>query len=342
MAVWLVRAGGLGESEDIALDNNVVVIGWPELGDLSRIQTREELDGLCRETFPDANRSKIANWVGQLWAFRERIEPGDLAVLPLKRRAAIAIGRVTGTYQYRPDLAQDARNTRSVEWLVKDLPRNSLEQDILYSLGAFMTVCKISRNNAEERIKAVLEGRPPPRAASSEGEAGEEGPRIDGEPPEDIDQFARDQILTFIGRRFRGHALATLVTAVLQAQGYKTEMSPPGADGGVDITAGRGPMGFDTPRLCVQVKSSDSPVDVRVLRELQGVMKNFGAEQGLLVAWGGFKDSVAKEARQRFFELRLWDSGDLVRALLEFYDQLPEDLQADLPLKKIWILVPEE
>lgn len=101
-------------------------------------------------------------------------------------------------------------------------------------------------------------------------------------------------------------------------------------------------MGFDTPRLCVQVKSSDSPVDVRVLRELQGVMKNFGAEQGLLVAWGGFKDSVAKEARQRFFELRLWDSGDLVRALLEFYDQLPEDLQADLPLKKIWILVPEE
>ena len=63
--------------------------------------------------------------------------------------------------------------------------------------------------------------------------------------------------------------------------------SPPGADGGVDILAGRGSLGLDAPRLCVQVKSQNSPSDVTVYRTLQGTMQTFKAEQGLLVCWGG-------------------------------------------------------
>jgi restriction system protein len=101
-------------------------------------------------------------------------------------------------------------------------------------------------------------------------------------------------------------------------------------------------MGFDQPRLCVQVKSSDSPVDVGVLRELQGVMRNFGADRGLLVSWGGFKGSVLSEARRLFFDIRLWDAGDLVTTLLENYGSLPEAFQAELPLKRTWVLVPGE
>ena len=101
-------------------------------------------------------------------------------------------------------------------------------------------------------------------------------------------------------------------------------------------------MGFEAPRLVVQVKSSDAPADVRVLRELQGVMKNFGADRGLLVSWGGFKSSVYQEARTLFFEIRLWDADDLIEALAETYGQLPDDLQAELPLKRVWTLVLEE
>ena len=71
-------------------------------------------------------------------------------------------------------------------------------------------------------------------------------------------------------------------------------------------------------------------------------MGNFGAEQGLLVAWGGFKQSVFDEARQLFFNVRLWDQGQLVQELLDHYGQLPADLQAELPLKRIWTLVPTE
>lgn len=176
-------------------------------------------------------------------------------------------------------------------------------------------MCQIQRNNAEERIQAVLEGRPPRPARPPTTNATE--PVEDGEPPQDLEENTRDQIRTHLGQKFRGHELARLVTALLNAQGYKTDMASPGADSGVDIIAGQGSMGFDPPRLCVQVKSSDQPVDVKVLRELQGTMTNFSAQHGLLVAWGGFKQSVVAEARQRFFNIRLWDSGDLVTSLLE-------------------------
>src|SRR5215216_2400533 len=80
-----------------------------------------------------------------------------------------------------------------------------------------------------------------------------------------------DQIRSFITRRFRATELERLIAALLEAQGYRAHRTAAGPDGGVDVIAGRGPMGFDPPRLCVQVRSGEKPVDVRVIRELQGV-----------------------------------------------------------------------
>lgn len=337
MTVWLDRAGSHGEQEDFALEKGIAVIGWWELSDLNRCKTKENLLELLKQTFPDAKSNTIYNWCGQIWAFLGRWKKGDLVVLPLKTRSAIAIGRVESDYLYEPNNPEGARHTRRLKWIKTDIPRTAFDKDLLYSFGAAMTVCQIKRNNAEERILAVLEGKPPlppPPPTEAEGE--------DPEPAFDLDEYARDQIRSFITQKFKGHDLERLVNEILKAQGYRTQSVPPGADRGVDIIAGRGPLGFDAPRLVIQVKSSDSPIDVTVLRGLQGILKNFRADQGLLVSWGGFTSAVDKEARQIFFEIRLWDSDDLITALLENYDNLSEDLQAELPLKRIWTLVQEE
>ena len=151
MAVWVVRAGSRGEQEQIAIDNDLVTIAWNELPDLSGITTREALADLYRQTNTDASPNKVTNHVGQVWAFRERIKEGDLAVLPLHIQSAIAIGKITSHYKYRTDLGSEVLHTRSVEWIRTDIPRTSFDQDILYSFGAFMTVCQVKRNNAEER-----------------------------------------------------------------------------------------------------------------------------------------------------------------------------------------------
>lgn len=332
MALWLVRAGKRGEYEDLVLKEGVAVVGWERLGDLSGVPSREALLAELEEAYPDKGKNTLLNWLGQIWPFLREMQPGDLVALPLKQRPLVVLGRVKGPYQYRRELPPPCRHTRPVEW-IKEIPRTRIDQDLLYSLGAFMTVCRIQRNNAEERFRTYLEGQPSLPSASPL-----ETPEGGGEAM-DLEAVALDQIRSFLSRRFKGHRLTELGAAVLSVQGYKVWISPEGPDGGVDILAGSGELGFDRPRIAVQVKSTDSPVDIKTVRELQGAMKNYQADHGLFVSWGGFKQSVDKEKARLFFEIRLWDSDDLLREILRFYEKLPEDLQAELPLKRIWVLV---
>lgn len=336
MALWLIRAGRHGEREQLALDQGVVAIGWDELSDLSSIESREELLALIKETYPGDKQGTQYSWTGQLWRFLTEIKVGDRVAMPLKSKAAVAFGTIKGDYRYVASNPPSSRHTRKVEW-THEILRSKIPQDLLYSLGALLTVCKLSRNDAENRFEALLTGKAvqsaQPVLNDSDDGAGE---------AIDFEQYARDQITEYIQQNFKGHGLARLTGAVLGAEGYDVTVSPEGPDGGVDILAGTGPMGFGTPRLCVQVKSGQDPVDVKVLRELQGVMSNFGAQQGLLVSWGGFKRTVVSEARQRHFEIRLWDSDELVRRIQANYRKLPDEIQAELPLKPIWVLVPEE
>jgi len=335
MTVWLVRAGKYGEREDFALAHNVAAIGWDELSDLSVLKTRKMLASLLQQTYPAEKAKTLINWESQIWPVIQGMKPGDLIAMPLKHRSVIAIAEVSGSYRFIADNPDRTKHTIPVrEW--REFPRNQFEQDLLYSLGSAMTVCRLQRHQAEERIRAIWAGKVAVQKAPEPVGAAE------SDLPIDVEQFALDQIIDYIRRKFKGHGLPRLVGAVLEAQGYQIRVSPEGADGGVDILAGRGPLGFDSPRLAVQVKSGDSPVDVGVLRELSGVITNFGADLGLVVSWGGFKSSVEKESARLFFKIRLWDAGHLVRMLQDYYEQLPADIQAELPLKRIWGLVEEE
>jgi restriction system protein len=157
-----------------------------------------------------------------------------------------------------------------------------------------------------------------------------------------LEELAQDQIAQLISARFKGHGLARLVEGILKAQGYTTYRSPEGADGGVDILAGTGALGFDTPLLCVEVKSQDTPIDRPTVDKLLGAMTKFGASQGLFVSWSGFKTNVQKELAQSFFRMRLWSQKELLEELFAHYDTLDEDLKAELPLKRIWTVATED
>lgn len=333
-AVWLVRAGMHGEDEEIARREGLAIIGFREVPDLRMFRTYEDLLSKLLELDPEQSVPRARNLAAQLWAFRERMEVGDIIVLPLKtNRGYIALGRVSGPYEYRR-VGHEERHARPVRW-EREVPRSAFQQDLLYSFGAFMTVCQITRNDAPARMLSVLDqGRDP-------------GPQGDALLPIpergfDIAQAAHDEIVAYVRQRFTGHDLTRLVGAILEAEGFKVTISPPGPDRGVDILAGRGPMGLDEPLLCVQVKATEAPVDVNVFRALQGTMSRFGATQGLLVSWGGFTEAAQREARQHAFKIALWNQSDIVEAIYRTYERLRPEIQAELPLKRVWTLVREE
>ena len=349
-AAWLIRAGRKGEDEDMVIEQGIACLGWHELPSLSEVSSRADIEEMIRRENPDsaANKRRIANWTTQLWSLRKQVRRGDLVVMPRKRTSQIALGVVTRDYWYRSDAEPSCRHAISVEWKRTDIPRTAVKQDLLYSLGSALSICQIKRNDGAWRLHQLLQtGQDPGARFNLNDEAVDSG--IDTtdssevtdmadslESDLDLERFGKDQIQALISERFTGHRLSHLVAGVLGAEGFFTEISPPGPDGGIDIFAGRGPLGLDSPRLIVQVKSSQSPADVKIVRELQGVLTTSGAEQALLVAWGGVNRAALKELRGQFFSIRLWDADNLLEAVLHNYNKLSEELRASLPLKRIW------
>lgn len=341
----MVRHGREGEFEEIALEQGLAIIRLGDFPGLGKAKSFEDVLAKYRESESSSASRAVAMRAGQLWTFAHVIAVGDMVVMPRKGSPFLALGKVTGGYEYR-DINGRMHHVRPVQWVRTDVPRTALQQDLLNSLGAIMTVCRLERNDAARRIAEVLAGRADPGPAEAAA-APRAGKLPDAVPPAseaaiDLAQLANDQVVRFIEERFHGHPLSRLVEAVLRAEGWTTRNSPPGPDGGVDILAGRGSLGLDPPRLCVQVKSQGSPADVTVYRSLLGTMQTFRADQGLLVCWGGFTRAVDAEARQGHFTVRLWNQRDLVEAIYRTYDRLPEEIQAELPLRRIWALVPEE
>jgi restriction system protein len=351
MAIWLIRAGKDGEHEGRFLKDNRVYLTWSGLQglDLAIAKDYDQLRDLVQSNYPGEPARKIGNWTGQIWAFTLAMKEKDWVVMPKKGKGTIALGEIGSSYKYDGAGDFDYRHYREVRWLNQDVPRGAFDQDLLYSMGAFLTVCEIRRNNAEARIRAMFKNgfdspianvtisqTQPATGRQAQNDAVEE---VEETGNFDIEQYARDLIAKFIIQKFKGHGLARLVDAVLKAQGYTTYLSPEGPDKGIDILAAKGSLGFESSKICVQVKSGDTPSDRPELTQLIGAIQNSQAEKGLFVSWSGFKSSVYREVPSQFFKVRLWDANDLIEQILENYENLDQTIKSELPLKRIWIMV---
>jgi restriction system protein len=353
MTVWMVRAGKHGEFEQKFLQDNKIYVTWDGLAvDIGKMTDRHQLFQAMTATYPDAKIKAIHNNVSQVWPFAHGMEFGDLVILPSKMQPSIYVGEITGNYEFDPKAADPCFHSRSIKWIGEAIPRSNFGQDLLYSFGAFMTICRIQRNNAVARIEAmrangwkpenlssVISAKHTPEALMSQKGILDDAAVGDTEAENtDIEAVASDQIARLIQAKFAGHSLTRLVDAILRAQGYTTYVSPEGADGGVDILAGSGPLGFGTPRLCVEVKSEAGPIDRPSVDKLLGAMTKFGAQEGLFVSRSGFRKNVQKELASTFFKVRLWTQAELFEALFANYDNLDAEIRAELPLKRIWTL----
>lgn len=347
MPLWLNRSGGHCEHEAKFLQDGRIYLTWNGLNrDLGAIRSREDLQAILGEVYPQASAGNRRQNSGQMWAFVRKMAKGDWVAVPSKRKT-IHIGEITGDYTFDPKAENPYYHHRTVKWLETDIPRTNFDQDILNSLGAFTTVCEIKRNDAEARVRAMKangwkSAGMKPRATAVDDEADDDAADDAGAQELDLELIGRDHIARLIYSKYAGHGLEDLVEAILNAQGFTTHHSDKGTDGGIDILAAPDTLGFGQPRICVQVKSQDTPLDRPVLDQLVGTMQHVGADQGLLVCWGGFKPTIKRELPRLFFKVRLWDQNDLIDQFLANYDKLSEDLRAEIPLKRVWAVASKE
>ena len=328
MTAWVVRAGGRGEWEEIFLSDGLAGVHFGLWRSVTSFGSRE----LLRE---HAEGRKAAD---QLWNFVHGIQSGDLIILPRKSPRVIAVGRMAGDYEYRDGL--EPPHVRPVNWVAPETARAHFAQDLLNSIGGPPTVYRVLAEDAESRIEKIIDlyqsGAVTDASNSTFDDAEADEFRID------VEEQITDRIIDRIRQRFLGTKLEYLIAEILRASGYHALETRKGPDGGIDVLAGQGDMGFGHPRLCVQVKSGRSPVDIADYDRLLGSINTFGADHGLLVSLGDFTRAVRNRNESSFFQIRLWGPSDILDRLLETYDDLPPDIRSEIPLRDRKILIETE
>jgi restriction system protein len=258
----------------------------------------------------------------------------------------VYIGQILGDYQFSANGPDPFFHWRSVKWIGEAVPRSHFGQDLLYSFGAFMTICRIQRNNAEARLTAMYEnGWAPETTVNVLGKPGSsmgaEAPTAEDGAP-DLEEAGQELIARLIEARFKGHGLTRLVESILQAQGYTTWRSPEGADGGADILAANGAMGFGGQRLCVEVKSGSSPESRETVDKLMRAHDRVQRQRRFVCILGRIQGQCAEGTGEQFLPPALVGRREPLEQLFANYDALSAEVKAELPLKRIWTVATDD
>ena len=313
--------------DNLFLKDNLIAIGWYQMGDLSKIKPdRESFKKKYMKTYPDAKKGSIATGAGMLYRFCHEIQVGDYVVFPSKSNREVNIGIVDGDYVYDPN-QEDYVQTRKVKWL-KHLPRTAFSQGALYEIGSAMTLFTV-KNYADEYMAALDKNFKVSYSSDTEDESV-------GATAEDIIESTKDFIIKELSRQLKGYDLEEFVADLLRAMGYRTTVSQHGGDSGIDITAYKDEL---PPRILVQVKSQDGDIRESTIQSLKGAMRE--GDYGLFVTLSNYTKKAQKYLDSTPI-IRGINGTELVELILKYYEGLSERYRKMIPLKMVYIPVPKE
>ncbi|MET7770267.1 hypothetical protein [Nocardia sp. NPDC005366] len=259
-----------------------------------------------REAYPEASSSALGNWAGQLWKFAKAIQHGDLVVMPRKNRH-VAIGRVSGPYEYRPDEPADFRQVRKVDWIRTDIPWDDIRPDLRASLGSLLTVCGLTRHDAAARIEHLATYGTDP-GFDGAGKVTSSTELLDDAISRDatnLRQLTIRSLLEHWGFERRTNAAMSAIKADLAANGLTTR--PPFTEGGISDVVTLVPLSPEPGTDTVAEKTDD---DVENVSEPEPMSRRLGELPARLVSVPSSADLTFTKTvmlRHRFSQLAVID-----------------------------------
>ncbi len=328
MTMWMVRAESDGSLFQPFIDKGLVAIGWPDMGDLGRFESRETLLAELRDRYP----SKRAGWYaiagGMLYSFSRKLKAGDGVVSYHPTRRVYAVGELQKEYTFDPGFDPAYPNVWRVEWKAMEVSRDALATATKNSLGSALTLFQLPETAEEDVWRA---------ATREEGEPSEDEVEADEEEKlllEDLEsrsiEFIKDRIVGLDWEEMQ-----SLIAGALGALGYKARISARGPDRGVDIVASRDGFGFENPRIVVEVKHrTREQVGAPGIRSFVG--GRHIDDKCLYVSTGGFSKEARYEADRANVRVTLLDLDDLAKMLVENYESLDGETRRLVPLRRIY------
>lgn len=336
MTVWGVHND---HPELDLIGNGFVGIGWDDIGDLTSIGSdKEALKQRIAEIRPEAKPGAIPVWAGVLLRFRFEMQVGDLVVYPYKPDSTLNFGRIESDYYYDPS-APMHRNRRKVDWLKTGVPRAEFSKSARYEVGSAVTLFRV-KNHDREFIDFVDGGGAldassgSPAAISAEQAAAQ----AEDEPnAERIEEYTRDFVIETLLRELDGPRFEHFVAHLMEAMGYRTQVTQVSGDGGIDVVAHRDPLGLEPPIIKVQCKRVVGSIGSPEVQKLTGSLAPGGSELGLFITLGTFSKDAVHIGRSRQ-DLRLINGSEFVDLVLEHYEQLSSEWKRLLPLRHLYVV----
>jgi restriction system protein len=324
--MWMVRGEG-GSLYDAFREHGVAALGWDCLAAHAKPGVgRKHLIDLYRSAEPQAKQGTVISSASQVWRFVNDIQEGDWIVTYSPANRVYSIGKVAGPAEHRPEWTEQGMSlARKVQWQPRELSRDSLGASTRNSLGATLTVFEVPQGAAND-VLAASKGKPAPAVEAEAEEAV-------ADPLADIESQALERIKDRVNQ-LDWEDMQRLVAGILRAMGYKTQVSPKGADRGKDIVASPDGFGFEHPRIVVEVKHRKGQMGSQEIRSFLGGRHK--DDRGLYVSTGGFTKDAQYEADRASIPLAVWTLDHLVRALIEHYDATDSETKRIVPLKRLY------
>jgi len=320
--VWMVRAGKRGRLSNEFLEKKIVAISCGDIGNISTISTRKELKKIIKEVNPNEKEKTINSWAGQIYQFLVNFKKDRDYVLTYDSKSReYHLGKIVGDYEYNKDLIE-FEHIRRIKWFEK-ISRDNLSSSTRYSLGAGLTIFNLN-DAVKNEISTLLYGGVSPSKPLEELEEDIEK-RI-----EDSYESIKDRIMSVNWQQMQD-----LVAGLLRSMGYKTHVSEPGPDKGVDIIAHPDEFGIKDPKIVVQVKHRKDKSDSKSIQQLKGALKD--TEKGIFVSTGGFSRNAWKEAESHPKAIKLINLDYLVELIIKYYDEFDDETKDILPLRRIYL-----
>ena len=327
--IWVVRAGEDSAYIDEFLSDGVAAIGWSEAGPIDATTSDEEVRQKFLSAYPEGKERSRSVGAAMVKRFAREVQPGDLITTYDRNRRLYPLGTVAGELQWRQHYLA---RVRKVKW-THEVDRDALSVSARNSLGAIATMFRLGAEVAAEMLATA---RPIGDAAAAVP-APPHRPDDEGLTQDSLLQDVEERARQFVEDRLARldwDEMQELVAGILRAMGYKTRVSPPGPDRGVDIFASPDGLGLQEPRIFVEVKHREAQMGVQEIRAFLGGRKP--GDRCLYVSTGGFTKDARLEAERASVPLTLLTMRDLQQLLLQHYDRVDAETQALLPLRKIY------
>lgn len=333
--IWGVHMGKHVGNNPI--DGGYVAIGWPLMGDLSKIASnREAFKEALVKAYPNTKLGAIAGTAGTLFKFQYEIEKGDIVVYPSKHDRMVNIGVFTGEVEYHHNDADEYPTHQRVEWKVH-IPRNEVSQSALNEIGSAITLFNVKNHASEFRDKIDPKPKKAP-ANDSTGHTNTEEQADDDTATVAASIQAEANTSDFVIKRLMahlsGHQFEEFIAHLMECMGYTARVTPKSGDGGVDVIAHMDPLGFQPPIVKVQCKRTTSQTPRTDVDQLLGTLGD--GEYGLFVNLGSFAPGAVELERNRA-KLRLINGEQFVELIFEHYAQLAPRYRSMIPLKQIFV-----